>query len=102
MTIIGTFSPTDTGGFNGWIRTDTLNAKATILRVAEGGDPQYRVFLGRDELGQAWQEAKGEAMPHLKVRLEHPSFGRPIEAHLAPRDAKGRVYSLTCRSDGED
>lgn len=92
MTTIGTFSPTDAGGFNGAIRTLTLQSKAAIIpagdTAAAGAD--YLVFFERQPAGRAWRGEDGV----VRVRLEHPSFREPMQATLRPRDALRRVYAL--------
>lgn len=104
MITIGTFSPTDAGGFNGAIRTLNLQGKVAIVPATERGAemPDYAVFLGRERLGVAWRRPNDGGFPVLHVRLEHPSFAEPVDAELVAQDPHGRVYSLTWGRDRPD
>lgn len=92
MTTIGTFSPTDAGGFNGAIRTLSFQSKAAIIPTesASSGGADFLVFFDRQPAGQAWRAEDGA----VRVRLEHPSFRETMEATLRPRDARRLVYAL--------
>jgi uncharacterized protein (DUF736 family) len=82
---IGTFTATD-NGFNGSIRTLTLNVKARIQRVETPSEkgPHFRIFAaGSVELGAAWKKnAQESGRDYLSVKLDDPSFPAPIYATL--------------------
>jgi uncharacterized protein (DUF736 family) len=84
MALIGTFIQTP-NGFSGTINTLTLNIKASIVKIdtpSENG-PDFRVMVGRAEIGAAWEKvAEGTGTIYLSVKLDDPSFHRPIHAAL--------------------
>ena len=85
MAIIGTFTSTETG-FNGSIRTLSLNVRLRITRTENPSDkgPQYRIFAGAVELGAAWHKRSAETdRDYLSVKLDDPSFPAPIYATLS-------------------
>lgn len=85
MTTIGTFTPTKDGGWEGHIRTLTIDVKARFVpndnRDGEKA-PAFRIFAGRSELGAAWrQQTNSEsAREYLSVRLDDPSLSEGISA----------------------
>ena len=97
MTTIGTFSPTDVGGFNGAIRTLRLQVKAAIVPVDDAagiGDAEYLVFFDRERVGEAWRTSRNGEAPQLRVRLRHESFHDQVEATLRAKDKAGRLFAL--------
>ena len=93
MATIGTFTKKD-GKFTGTIRTLTINVKAQIVPVKEKPSkaaPDYRVFAGGAELGAGWMEmGKDSDTPYLAVKLDDPSFDKPIRAaFFEDEDGKG-------------
>lgn len=72
----------------------TINVKAQLVPVKEKpseGAPYYRVFAGGAELGAGWMEqSKDEARPYLALKLDDPSFAKPIRAaFFEDEDGKG-------------
>lgn len=89
MAIIGTFTPTKDGGWNGAIRTLTIDIKARFVpndNRENDRAPAFRIFTGRSELGAAWtQRTKGEdARDYLSVQIDDPSLPEPISAAMFP------------------
>jgi uncharacterized protein (DUF736 family) len=84
MANIGKFITTETG-FDGAIRTLSLNIKARILRVDNPSKtgPQFRVLAGAVEIGAAWQKRSENDRDYLSVKLDDPSFPAPIYATLS-------------------
>lgn len=87
MSIIGTFTPGKNGGWEGTIRTLTIDVKARLVPNDNQDSeraPAFRVFAGRSELGAAWRERSGGENPrdYLSVRLDDPSLSEPISAAL--------------------
>ncbi len=86
MATIGTFSATDDKGFVGTIRTMTINVKTKFVpnKNKNGNDkaPDFRIYAGGAELGAAWRsKSKGEeGGDYLSVKLDDPSFDKPIQA----------------------
>ncbi len=83
MTMIGTFTKQD-DGFNGTLRTLTLDVKCRIVPTAKANDngPDYRVLAGAREIGAAWQRQSAANKAYLSVKLDDPSFAAPINARL--------------------
>ncbi|MEE9380699.1 MAG: DUF736 domain-containing protein [Hyphomonadaceae bacterium] len=82
MPTIGTFNLKD-GKYTGTIRTLTINARAQMVpnENRENGAPDFRIFAGGAELGAAWrEESKDGETPYLAVKLDDPSFGKPMRA----------------------
>ena len=94
MATIGTFTKSDTGDYNGAIKTLTLNVKQATLRKAEKDNdkaPDFRIFAGQTEFGAAWKKTSRENRDYLSVKLDDPSFPAPIYASLVDAD---EGYSL--------
>ena len=84
MATIGPFTSTATG-FNGSIKTLTLNVKARFERIENPSEkgPHFRIFSGAVELGAAWQKhSEQSGRDYLSVKLDDPSFPAPIYATL--------------------
>lgn len=87
MSIIGTFTPTKDGGWTGTIRTLTVDVKARFVpndnRDSDRA-PDFRVFVGRSEVGAAWRERTSGESPkdYLSVRLDDPTLAEPISAAM--------------------
>lgn len=90
---IGVFKLARDGGWEGEIRTLTLNAK---VRFAPNDDrahahaPVFRVMFGGVRIGDAWEGRWGadRAHPFYRVSLDDPLFGEPMSAALFP-DSEG-------------
>lgn len=88
MAIIGTFKRTDKG-FDGTIKTLTLNVKAQLQQQAPDTDkaPNYRVFAaGSVELGAGWNKQSQSGTDYVAVKLDDPSFPAPVFANLVEQD----------------
>ena len=87
MSIIGTFTPTKNGGYEGTIRTLTIELKARFVpndnRTSDSA-PAFRVFAGRSEIGAAWRsEPNGaDGKPYLSVSLDDPCLPNAVHAAL--------------------
>jgi uncharacterized protein (DUF736 family) len=87
MSVIGTFTRAKDGGFEGTIRTLTIDVKARFVpndnRTSDTA-PAFRVFTGRSEIGVAWTaRTEGESpREYLSVRLDDPSLPAAIQAAL--------------------
>lgn len=87
MAIIGTFTASKNGGWEGNIQTLTINAKVRFVpndNQDRDRAPAFRLFAGKAEIGAAWrQRSSGEApRDFLSVRLDDPSLAEPISAAL--------------------
>ena len=98
MSTIGMFTPTKEGGWEGYIRTLTIDVKARFVpndnRDSEKA-PAFRIFSGRSELGAAWRkQTTGEnSREYLSVHLDDPSLPEGISAVLFEA-ADGREAQL--------
>jgi uncharacterized protein (DUF736 family) len=84
MATIGTFSRT-TNGYNGSVKTLSLNVKTVKFVPAEGDNekgPNFRIFAGATEFGAAWKMTSEKGRDYLSVKLDDPSFPAPIYASL--------------------
>lgn len=98
MSIIGTFTPTKDGGFEGTIRTLTIDLKARFVPNDNRGSdsaPAFRVYVGRSEIGAAWNARTDGESPreYLSVRLDDPCLPSAIQAALF-EDAEKRSAQL--------
>ncbi len=87
MAIIGTFTPTKDGGWNGAIRTLTIDVKAKFVpndNRENDRAPAFRIFAGRSELGAAWVQRTKDENPrdYLSVQIDDPSLPEPISAAM--------------------
>jgi uncharacterized protein (DUF736 family) len=87
MTTIGTFTPTKEGGWEGHIRTLTIDLKARFVPNDNRDNekaPAFRIFAGRSELGAAWRKQTNGENPreYLSVHLDDPCLSDGISAAL--------------------
>lgn len=91
MAVIGNFTSKD-GKYTGTIRTMTINVKAQIVpnENPATGAPSHRIFAGGAEIGAAWEEtSESGGRPYLSVKLDDPSFDKPIRAAFFADEAEG-------------
>jgi uncharacterized protein (DUF736 family) len=66
----------------------TLSVQAKGVRIVPEADkptdqaPDFRVFVGRAEIGAAWNKTSAEQRDYLSLKLDDPSFTGPIFASL--------------------
>lgn len=86
MPVIGAFSKTKVGGWEGKIRM--LSATITARFVPNDNrdtdaSPHFRLLSDCSELGAAWVRRSGaDSAEFLSVQLDDPTFERPISAAL--------------------
>jgi uncharacterized protein (DUF736 family) len=96
--VIGRFKPSRQGGWEGEIQTLTISRKVRLVpnddRMSERA-PAFRVMLGWQRIGDAWEEqSKGEApRSYVRVVLDDPLFQHPRKAALFA-DADGNSARL--------
>lgn len=76
MAVLAVLAATSDGGWEGWIRTLTINAKIRIVPNddrASDRAPDYRVLVGVADVGAAWRQTGGETT-RLAVRFSDPAF----------------------------
>lgn len=91
MAQIGAFTLKD-GAWTGTIRTMTINVKAQLVPNKEkaNGAPDFRLYAGGAELGAAWrQDSKDGETPYLAVKLDDPSFSKPMRAAFFENENEG-------------
>jgi len=101
MATIGTFTKTDDGSYTGSIKTLGLNVKSASLRPIEktnGKGPDYRVFAGETEFGTAMKKTSRANRDYLSVKLDDPSFSKPIWAAMVDAEEGYRLVWSRSRS----
>lgn len=89
MSVIGTFTPSRDGGWTGFIRTLTIDAKVRLVpndNRDRDGAPAFQVFVGNSRVGDAWEARTSSDNPrdYVRVRLDDPSLPEPITVALFP------------------
>lgn len=89
MATIGTFTATTDGGWEGRIRTLTINVRAKFIpndNRESDRSPVFRIMAGRSELGAAWVQQTKDENPreYLSVQIDDPSLPEPISAAMFP------------------
>jgi len=87
MAIIGHFTASKDGGWEGAIQTLSINAKVRLVpNDNQSGDkaPAFRVFAGKFEIGAAWKARSQGDNPrdYLGLKLDDPSLPEAISAAL--------------------
>ena len=85
MASIGSFKKVG-NDFQGEIVTLSLKTKGVRIvaepnRASENA-PNYRVYVGRAEIGAAWSKRSEEGRNYISLKLDDPSFNAPIYANL--------------------
>ena len=94
MSTIGTFTRQE-DGFNGTLRTLSLNVKCKIVPIPNPGNkaPDYRVLAGATEIGAAWKRQSKANRDYLSVRIDDPTFPAPVNARLINgEDGEASLY----------
>ena len=94
MSTIGTFTKQE-DGFNGTLRTLSLNVKCKIVAIPNPGNkaPDYRVLAGATEIGAAWKRQSKANRDYLSVRIDDPTFPAPVNARLINgEDGEASLY----------
>ena len=84
MATIGNFTA-DKEGFNGTLRTLTLNVKAKLVPNDQGESekaPDFRVQAASHDIGAAWKKTSEAGRNYLSVTIDDPSFPAPVYARL--------------------
>lgn len=100
MALIGTFVPTS-DGYTGRIKTLLLDADLTlsVLRDPAGDNaPDYLITLGKNGdgpfVGAARRRRTEKGVDYISIRIDDPSFGRPIFAGLFPSEKSNNLHNL--------
>jgi uncharacterized protein (DUF736 family) len=84
MANIGTFTA-DKDGFNGTLRTLTLNVKVKLVPNDKGSSenaPDFRLQAASHDIGAAWKKTSEAGREYLSVTLDDPSFPATVYARL--------------------
>ena len=95
MATIATLTKQKDGGFLGTLNTLALHAaKVAFVPVEKPTEkgPVYRVLLGDSEIGAGWKRTSKAGNAYISVKLDDPSFARPIYCVLTKSDKAG--YTL--------
>jgi uncharacterized protein (DUF736 family) len=103
---IGAFKLARDGGWEGEIRTLTLNAKLRLVPNddrAQANAPMFRVMLGAVRIGDVWEARWGADRAHLfyRVSLDDPLFLEPMSAALFPDSEGGGAQLVWSRPPKE-
>ena len=103
MATIGTFTKSG-NAYTGEIVTLSVQAKNVRIvpeqnRTNEAA-PSHRVFVGRAEIGAAWQKQSNEGRDYLSVKLDDPSFTAPIYANLFDDEGLDTYALIWSRPNG--
>jgi uncharacterized protein (DUF736 family) len=101
MATIGTFTKTEDGTYTGSIKTLDFTAKVATLRPIEktnGKGPDYLVFAGETECGTAKRKTSRANNDYLSVKLDDPSFSKPIWAAMLDAEEGYRLVWDRTRS----
>ncbi len=101
MATIGTFTKIEDGSYVGTIKTLDFTVKSASLRPVEkenGKGPDYRVFAGDTEFGTAVKKTSRANNDYLSVKLDDPSFQRPIWAAMVDAEDGYRLIWSRSRS----
>jgi len=96
MALIGSFKKVGTD-YSGEIVTLGVQAKGVRIVPVDNRSnddaPTHRVFVGRAEIGAAWERTSNQGRDYLSLKLDDPSFTAPIFASLFD-DEGADTYSL--------
>lgn len=99
---IGRFKRSKQGGWEGEINTLTIQRKVRLVpndnRTSDNA-PAFRVMLGWQPIGDAWEKPSRSDPPHHYLRVEIDDPLCPIRALLFP-DAEGMTARMVLNADG--
>ena len=94
MAIIGSFTKTE-AGFQGRIHMLNVDAKARLVPTDTTNDkaPDFRILAGPAEIGAAWRRTSEAGRDYISVKLDDPTFQRPVYASLVEAE-EGEGFNL--------
>jgi len=106
MSVIGAFTLSRDGGWTGFIRTLTIDAKVRLVpndNRDRDNAPAFRVFVGNSRIGDAWEARTSGDNPrdYVRVRLDDPSLPEPITVALFPSAEGDKGQLVWNRRRGE-
>ncbi len=96
MAIIGSFKRGADGTYSGEISTLTLQRKVRLVptEATATNAPDLRVYAGLVEIGVAWLKTSRSGDPYYAVKLDDPSFAKPIWANMVESQKEVAVHNL--------
>jgi uncharacterized protein (DUF736 family) len=96
MAIIGTFTLGADGIYSGEISTLTLTRDVRLVptETTAKNAPDLRVYAGTIEIGVAWLNTSRNGDPYYAVKLDDPSFAKPVWANMVASLKEVGVYNL--------
>ncbi len=87
MSTIGHFRQSKSGGWEGELRTLTMNARLRLVPNDDRASPNapiYRVMVGWSHVGDAWEMATKSDPPRTfyRLHLDDPRFDAPLSLAL--------------------
>ncbi|HEY8602750.1 DUF736 domain-containing protein [Tsuneonella suprasediminis] len=91
MSVIDIFKHSKAGGWEGNLRTLGINERLRLVPNddrSSGNPPDSLVMFGPQRIGDAWEACARDdrQRDYLRLRIDDPSFARPITAALFPDD----------------
>ena len=102
MAVIGSFTKTD-AGFQGRIHMLNVDAKARMVPAESANDrgPAFRILAGPAEIGAAWKRTSEAGRDYYSVKLDDPTFQRPVYASLVEGEEADGFNLIWSRPDRE-
>lgn len=103
---IGSFTLSKDGGWNGSIRTLTIDAKIRLVpnddRSSDNA-PAFRILAGNSRIGDAWEARTSGDSPksYLRLRFDDPNLPKPLTAALFPAEDSDKAQLVWSRRRGE-
>jgi uncharacterized protein (DUF736 family) len=106
MSVIGTFTRANDGGWSGWIRTLSINVKVRLVPNDNRDNetaPAFLLFFGRARIGEAWDARTVGENPkeYLRVKFDDPSLIAPMSAALFPSEDRGVAQLVWSRRSND-
>jgi uncharacterized protein (DUF736 family) len=99
--VIGHFTPSKDGGWNGTIQTLKIDTKVRFVPNDNRDNekaPAFRAFAGKSRIGDAWMARTSAEEPrdYLQVTFDGPDLAESFKAALFPSD-EGKEAQLVWR-----
>lgn len=94
MATIAVLAATKDGGWEGHVRTLTINAKVRLVpnddRTSDKS-PDFRVVVGQADVGAAWRQSVGPGGRRISVKFADPAFPAGLAMTLFEDDDGNRA-----------
>jgi uncharacterized protein (DUF736 family) len=107
MAVIGHFRQSRSGGWEGRVRTLSLNVALRLEPNDERTHPKapaFRAMIGRSHVGDAWEHTRrtDPPRPMLRVLLDDPLLPASIDAALLPDESGESAVLIWSRQEPLD